>query len=345
MQSGGVVTGNAMVEADNLVKVFERPVRVSGRFSALRTLFTRQKEQSRAVNGVSLRVEAGEIVGYLGPNGAGKSTTIKMLTGILVPTSGTASVAGVVPWADRSRNARNIGVVFGQRSQLWWDLPLDESLRLIGKMYDMDDAKYRRNLDMLVDLLDMAPFLATPVRQLSLGQRMRGDLAAAVIYEPPVLFLDEPTVGLDVVARERMRGFIEEINRTRQTTVMLTTHDLDDVERLCKRILIIDQGRVLFDGPTADLKRRYAPHRLVDVTVPADGVEALRAVAGSPPAGVTLGSLDDFRATLVVDPDETPVPVLIADLSARMPLVDLTVREPDMDGIIREIYEAREITR
>ncbi|MBA3277022.1 MAG: ATP-binding cassette domain-containing protein, partial [Chloroflexia bacterium] len=203
-----------MIRADTLVKTFERPVRIEGRFSAVRTLFTRQRQRSVAVNGVSLSIAEGEVVGYLGPNGAGKSTTIKMLTGILVPTSGTATVAGIVPWKDRSANARNIGVVFGQRSQLWWDLPLDESLRLIGKMYDVEPARFRQNRDMLVELLQMESFLATPVRQLSLGQRMRGDLAAAVLYEPPVLFLDEPTVGLDVVARERMRGFIEEINRT-----------------------------------------------------------------------------------------------------------------------------------
>ena len=252
-------------------------------------------------------------------------------------------MAGVVPWADRTRNARNIGVVFGQRSQLWWDLPLDESLRLIGKMYDVEPDRYRRNREMLVELLDMESFLATPVRQLSLGQRMRGDLAAAVLYEPPVLFLDEPTVGLDVVAKERMRGFIEEINRTRKTTVLLTTHDLDDVERLCKRILIIDHGRVLFDGATADLKRRYAPYRLLEITVSGEGAEALRELAATPPAGVTVDAVGELTATFQVDPAVMPVARVIADLSARAPVADLTVREPEMDGIIREIYEAREV--
>jgi ABC-2 type transport system ATP-binding protein len=334
-----------MVQADNLVKIFERPERATGRFSAVRTLFTRQKRQTVAVDGVSLRIDEGEIVGYLGPNGAGKSTTIKMLTGILVPTAGTATVAGIVPWKDRTRNARNIGVVFGQRSQLWWDLPLDESLRLIGKMYDVAPERYRTNLAMLTDLLDMEPFLSTPVRQLSLGQRMRGDLAAAVLYEPPVLFLDEPTVGLDVVAKERMRGFIEEINRARKTTVLLTTHDLDDVERLCQRILIIDEGKVLFDGATADLKRRYAPHRLLDLTVSGEGVAALAELARNPPAGVALDAAEEFTASFRVDPEIVPVAQVIADFSARAPVADLTVRDPEMDGIIREIYEAREVTR
>jgi ABC-2 type transport system ATP-binding protein len=334
-----------MIEAHNLVKTFERPRRVEGRFSAVRTLFTRERQRSVAVDGVSLSIAEGEAVGYLGPNGAGKSTTIKMLTGILVPSSGTATVAGIVPWADRTANARNIGVVFGQRSQLWWDLPLDESLRLIGKMYDVEPGRFRQNRHMLVELLDMESFLATPVRQLSLGQRMRGDLAAAVLYEPPVLFLDEPTVGLDVVAKERMRGFIEQINRTRRTTVLLTTHDLDDVERLCRRILIIDQGKVLFDGPTADLKRRYAPHRLLDVTVSGEGADALRELAQSPPVGVTTSASADLTASFQVDPALVPVAAVIADFSARAPIADLAVREPEMEGIIREIYEAREMTR
>jgi ABC-2 type transport system ATP-binding protein len=205
-----------LIEAHGLAKSFSRTKRVEGRFSTVRTLFTRQREVTTAVDGVSFTVDEGEIVGYLGPNGAGKSTTIKMLTGILVPSGGTATVAGLVPWEERERNAMNIGVVFGQRSQLWWDLPLDESFRLIAKMYRVEDARYRQVMSTLIELLDMTSFLSTPVRQLSLGQRMRGDLAAAMLYEPPILFLDEPTVGLDVVAKERMRSFIEEINRQRK---------------------------------------------------------------------------------------------------------------------------------
>jgi ABC-2 type transport system ATP-binding protein len=332
-----------IVHADNLVKTFQRTVRAEGRFSALRTLVTREKHVTTAVDGVSLAIDEGEIVGYLGPNGAGKSTTIKMLTGILVPTSGTATVAGIVPWDDRLANARNIGVVFGQRSQLWWDLPLDESLRLIGRMYDVEPNRFRRQRDMLVELLDMESFLETPVRQLSLGQRMRGDLAAAVLYEPPVLFLDEPTVGLDVVAKERMRGFIEEINRTHRTTVMLTTHDLDDVERLCKRILIIDEGRVLFDGVTQNLKRRYAPYRLLEITVDAEGRDALGDIVREVPDGVSVRDHRELTATLEVDPAIVPVAKVIAELSARAPVSDLSVREQEMDSIIREIYEAREV--
>ncbi|HEV2073803.1 MAG TPA: ATP-binding cassette domain-containing protein [Thermomicrobiales bacterium] len=334
-----------LIRAEHLVKEYRRPKQHSGSFSGVRTLFTRESVVTRAVEDISFTIDEGEVVGYLGPNGAGKSTTIKMLAGILVPTSGSCEVAGIVPWENRSANAMNIGVVFGQRSQLWWDLPLDESLHLIGKMYRMEPERFRRQREMLVDLLDMKPFLQTPVRQLSLGQRMRGDLAAAVLYEPPVLFLDEPTVGLDVIAKERMRSFVEQINRDNRTTVLLTTHDLDDVERLCKRIIIIDEGRVLFDGRAADLKRRYAPHRLLDVVVAGDATERLETVANTLPQGVQSVSRDGMRATFEIDPEIIRVADVIADVSSRVPVIDLGVREPPLEGIIREIYEAREVTR
>lgn len=333
-----------IISAENLVKDFVRPKRHTGSFGAVRTLLTRETTTTHAVDNVTLRVDEGEIVGYLGPNGAGKSTTIKMLSGILVPTIGQVTVCGVVPWEDRTRNALNIGVVFGQRSQLWWDLPLDESLNLIGKMYRMDPAKYRANRDMLVQLLEMQSFLSTPVRQLSLGQRMRGDLAAAVLYEPPVLFLDEPTVGLDVVAKERIRSFIEQINAERATTVLLTTHDLGDVERLCKRLVIIDQGKVLFDGATADLKQRYAPHRMVDVVVDAAGVDQVSQLAPTLPDHISLASHDGMKATFRVAQGVDSLPEVIAWLASRLPVVDLGVREPALEGIIREIYETRPVT-
>lgn len=333
-----------IISAENLVKDFVRPKRHTGSFGAVRTLLTRETTTTHAVDNVTLRVEEGEIVGYLGPNGAGKSTTIKMLSGILVPTSGEVTICGVVPWEDRTRNALNIGVVFGQRSQLWWDLPLDESLNLIGKMYRMDPIKYRANRDMLVELLEMQSFLSTPVRRLSLGQRMRGDLAAAVLYEPPVLFLDEPTVGLDVVAKERIRSFIEQINAERATTVLLTTHDLGDVERLCKRLVIVDQGKVLFDGATADLKQRYAPHRMVDVVVDAAGVDQVSQLAPTLPKHISLASHDGMKATFQVAPGGDSLPEVIAWLASRLPVVDLGVREPALEGIIREIYENRSVT-
>jgi ABC-2 type transport system ATP-binding protein len=329
----------ALIEAHDLVKTFTRTKRVEGRFSTLRTLFTRQKDETTAVDGVSFAIDEGEIVGYLGPNGAGKSTTIKMLTGILVPTGGTVEVCDLVPWNDRERNALNIGVVFGQRNTLWWNLPLDESFRLVAKMYRVPEDRAKKTIAMLVELLEMESFLATPVRQLSLGQKMRGNLAAAMIYEPPVLFLDEPTVGLDAVAKERMRTFIEEINRERRTTVLLTTHDLDDVERLCQRIMIIDHGRVIFDGATADLRRQFAPHRLLEISVTPEGADRLGNLSADLPDGVELSGTTELGASLTVDPGRIAVADAIAAIAARVPLADLSVGEPDLETILRQIYE------
>ena len=323
-----------LIETADLVKEFRRVRRKEGAFSGVRTLFSRDFETTRAVDGVSFTVEPGELVGYLGPNGAGKSTTIKMLTGILTPTSGHVSVAGVVPWKDRERNARNIGVVFGQRSQLWWDLPLIDSFRMIGRLYQVPKARYEQNLERFVDVLGMSSFVDTPVRQLSLGQRMRGDLAAAMLYEPRILYLDEPTVGLDVIAKERIREFVAELNEQTGTTVLLTTHDMDDVERLCRRLVLIDHGTVLYDGPVAPLKEKYAPHRelVVQLASPADvavsGAEVVRTAEG--------------RVWLSFDPREVPVAQLIAEVSAKYEVTDLSVVEPDLEGVIKRMYTERE---
>ena len=331
-----------IITVDNLVKEFHRPKRFSGPLGGVRTLFTRQMLTTRAVDGVSFEIEEGELVGYLGSNGAGKSTTIKMLSGILVPSDGRVEVNGLVPWQQREENAIQIGVVFGQRTQLWWDLPLADSLKIIGKLYRMDDARYRHNLDQLTELLGIEPFLGTPVRQLSLGQRMRGDLAAAMLYEPRILYLDEPTVGLDVVARERTRQFIEQINRETGTTIMLTTHDLADVERLCNRIIFIDKGTVLYDGPVEQLKRRYAPYRMLDVTLADDAGHDDRAVLVDIP-GAEVVERDDARLLIRFDPNELPVTDLISAVIARHAVSDISIVEPDLEGVVREIVEAGEV--
>ena len=331
-----------MIRVEGLTKEFTRPRRQTGRLAGLRTMVTREVETTTAVDDVSFDVRAGEMVGYLGPNGAGKSTTIKMMTGILVPTSGTVEVGGVVPWKDRQRNALQIGVVFGQRTQLWWDLPLKDSLNLIATLYRMPPAVYRRQYDRFVDLLEMSEFLDRPVRQLSLGQRMRGDLAAAMLYQPRILYLDEPTIGLDVVAKATMRDFIEEVNREHGTTVVLTTHDLADVERLCSRVILIDHGRVLYDGTVAELKSRYAPHRTLVVRVGADSEAGDRI---EPDDMAALG------AEVIVDDETTPDTVrlrfeggrtaasdLIAALAARYSIADVSIVEPDLEGVVRQIY-------
>ncbi len=333
-----------IIRVENLVKEFRTPKRQEGFLGGLRTLVTRQQTITRAVDGVSFDVAEGELVGYIGPNGAGKSTTIKMLTGILVPSDGEVEVAGFVPWREREPYALQIGVVFGQRSQLWWDLPLHESLKLIGKLYRMPPDRYRRNMARLSELLELDELLGRPVRQLSLGQRMRGDLAAAMLYEPRLLFLDEPTVGLDVVAKERIRLFVEEINRDSGTTIILTTHDLADVERLCRRIILIDRGQVLYDGPVARLKARYAPYR--------DLVVQLAPTNGGLPEQVSADGLEaelvreeEGKVWLRFDPARVAVPDLIAAVSARYPITDLSIIEPDLEGVVRQIYQEGHVAR
>jgi ABC-2 type transport system ATP-binding protein len=330
-----------VIRVENLVKEFRRPRKQEGRFGTIRTLFTRQFDSVRAVDQVNFAIEPGELVGYIGPNGAGKSTTIKMMTGILVPTSGTVEVGGLVPWRERERNAMQIGVVFGQRSQLWWDLPLIESFNLIAKLYRVPDAKYKRNLERFIALLDMEEFLDRPVRQLSLGQRMRGDLAASMLYEPQILYLDEPTIGLDVVAKENMRIFIEEMNRDSGTTIVLTTHDLADVERLCRRLILIDHGHVLYDGAVEHLKTKYAPHRILVVELEPLAVSSGRRIDAADVPGAEIVEQADGVARIQFESARTPVQDLIAALNARYPIADLSIVEPDLEGVVRQIYDER----
>ncbi|GAA2419674.1 ABC transporter ATP-binding protein [Streptomyces glaucus] len=313
----------ALIELDGVEKVFD----VRRRTGFLR----RERRRVRAVDGISFTVARGEMVGYIGPNGAGKSTTIKMLTGILTPSGGRLRVAGIDPSRDRIRLAHRIGVVFGQRTTLWWDLPLIDSYRLAHRMYRIPDARYRENLDRCVELLELGALLDVPVRQLSLGQRMRGDIAAALLHDPEVLYLDEPTIGLDVVSRTRVRGFLRELNAERGTTVLLTTHDLQDIEQLCSRVMVIDHGRLMYDGPPAglheageservlvvDLEREFPP---VEVAAPARVVR----VAGP-------------RQWLAFPASQSAAP-LVARIAAAYPLVDLSVREPDIEAVIARMY-------
>jgi ABC-2 type transport system ATP-binding protein len=328
-----------IIRAQNLVKTFRTPTRQTGRFGALRTLFTRDYTLKSAVDGISFAVEPGELIGYIGPNGAGKSTTIKMLTGILVPTSGELMVAGLVPWRRREQNALNIGVVFGQRSQLWWDLPLIESFDLVARMYRVAPARYRHNLGRFRELLGLDEFIDTPVRQLSLGQRMRGDLTAALLHDPRIVYLDEPTVGLDVLAKARIRAFIEEINRDRGATVILTTHDLADVERLCRRIILIDRGSVLYDGTVERLKVSYAPYRVLVVRLAMDRWDEARDDRPLELPGVELAKHEPGELWLRFDPAAIPAHTLIGEVARRYPVHDLSIVEPELESVIRELYE------
>src|SRR6266568_3237797 len=250
-----------MIKAEGLSKTFRVARRRPGLIGSLRSVFDPEVRVVPAVKDLSLRVERGEMIGLVGPNGAGKSTTIKMLTGILVPSSGTMRVAGLNPVQQRRELASRIGVVFGQRSQLWWDLPLIDSLRLLKHLYRVPQARHEANMQHLRAMLDLDEFLDTPVRQLSLGQRMRGDIAAALLHEPEMLYLDEPTIGLDVVAKARIREFLLKLNVEQGTTILLTTHDMDDVETLCPRIVIIDHGRKLYDGSVNSIRARFGGDR------------------------------------------------------------------------------------
>lgn len=290
----------------------------------------RDKRRVLAVDGVSFTVGAGEMVGYLGPNGAGKSTTIKMITGILTPSAGEVEVLGLRPTGQRRALTRRIGVVFGQRSQLWWDLPLGDSFDLLHHLYRTEPARHRHNLRAFVERLDLGDLLAVPVRQLSLGQRMRGELTAALLHDPDLIVLDEPTIGLDVVSKYAVREFLTETNRERGTTVLLTTHDLDDVEQLCDRMLIIDHGRVLLDGTVEAFKAEHRTDRTLVVDLErAD--EPLELASGR------VVRTDGPRQWIRFEPDVSAAAV-VAEVTARAPVRDLAIEEPDIEDLIRDVY-------
>lgn len=325
---------NSIIQVNRLAKHFKVAVRRAGALGWLSNLVRRDYRIVRAVDGISFELAPGEIVGYLGPNGAGKSTTLKMLSGLLAPTDGELIVDGFIPWEERREYVQRIGAVFGQRSTLWWDLPVIESLEMIAHIYRIPPIRYRNNLYEFRKLLDLDPFINTPVRSLSLGQRMRADLCAALLHNPPLLFLDEPTIGLDVVAKERIRGFIRHIHRDRGVTILLTTHDLSDVEKLCERILIIDHGRLLYDGRLAVLRERFGGMRRLSVDFAEDHPDYDL-------PGAVIAEREGPRVTYLYDPGTHTAAELIASLSDRYRIRDLEVREADIETTIRRIYEER----
>ena len=323
-----------IISVQNLSKHFKVNKHHRGSFGTLRNLFTREFELVKAVDDLSFEIHPGELVGYIGPNGAGKSTTIKMLTGLLVPSSGDILVNGLTPWKERQNYVSRVGAVFGQRTTLWWDLPVIESLDLLQYIYKVPPEQFDRNLKEFRQILDLDVFLNTPVRSLSLGQRMRADICAALLHNPDILFLDEPTIGLDVVAKERIRQFIQHINRERGTTVILTTHDLSDVEKLCERVMIIDHGKLLYDGSLNHLKDRFGGHRqlVVDFAETRDGMEI---------EGATITEQEGSRITYQFPRTSITASELIGRISARYRIRDLEVREPEIEATIRRIYEER----
>jgi ABC-2 type transport system ATP-binding protein len=321
-----------VIEVRGLCKDYRVAVHHRGFGGAFKNLFEPRSETVHAVNEIDFQIGSGEFVGFIGPNGAGKSTTIKILTGVLEPTGGTATVDGLVPRRDRIAHTRRIGVVFGQRTQLWWDLPVVESYDLLRAIYSVPRSEYDAQLGRLTELLGLGELLNRPVRKLSLGQRMRCELAAALLHAPSLLFLDEPTIGLDVVAKETIRRFLRAENEERGTTILLTTHDLADIERLCPRMILIDHGSVVYDGELDAIRRRFGAERRLHVEfegpAPTDDL----------PSGVVEEERAEERLVLRFRRDEVPSASIIAWLAERQAIADLTLQEPPIERIVGEIY-------
>ena len=330
------MSSDPMISVRELTKQFRSYKRREGLWGGLQNLVHREHINITAVERVSFEIRRGEMVGYIGPNGAGKSTTIKMLTGILVPTSGELKVNGFLPWKQRTQYVKTIGVVFGQRTQLWWDIAVVESLKLLRRIYEIPQREFDERMETFNEILGIRDYLHTPVRKLSLGERMRCDLAAAFLHNPPLVFLDEPTIGLDVVAKDHIRKFLRAINERFQTTVLLTTHDLDDIEELCRRILIIDHGKVLYDGPLAQLKQRLIRTKQVKC-VARDGEQAA-VLASLGREGLEMERVDELTYRIRFDPSRIPTSDLIRQILSSVEVRDLLIEDEPIEEIIKRIY-------
>lgn len=305
-----------MIEVSHVKRYYKVAKREQGMGNSIRHLFKRKYEIKRAVDDVSFTIKKGEIVGFIGPNGAGKSTTVKMLSGILYPDDGSVKIDGFIPYKQRKQYVKNIGVVFGQKSQLNWDLPLIESFELMRYIYKIPMDLYEENLHQFTELLDMEDFLYQPVRQLSLGQRMRGDIVAALLHSPKIVFFDEPTIGLDVVAKEKIRNFIRYMNQKNNTTIIFTTHDMQDIEKICERLIIIDSGKKIYDGSIQDIKNRYTSIKNIELILE-DGRKEMR----------------------TYDTSIKPMNQIMEEIFRENQVKDISICEPEIDEIIRDIYE------
>lgn len=320
-----------MIELKNINKTFKVAKRNGGIKEAVKSLFSREYEYIHALNNVSFTIGDGEIVGYIGPNGAGKSSTVKVMSGILTPDSGECRIDGLIPWKDRKQHVKNIGVVFGQRSQLWWEIPVADSFELIRDIYEIEPDRYRRNLRGLSELLDIGEIIKTPTRQLSLGQRMRCEIAASLLHDPKILFLDEPTIGLDAVSKIAVRNFIADVNKERKTTVILTTHDMQDIETLAKRILLIGKGQILLDGSLDELKKRNSSVK--KLTIEYSG--------GTLPdcEGVSVTDFSAGRAVLSVDTSIISISDAISLAASTADITDLSVQGTTTEELVVELYK------
>ncbi len=325
----------AIIQVENLQKTFRQRKGREGLKGAIQDLFKREYRIIHAVNGISFSVNEGEIVGYIGPNGAGKSTTIKMLVGILVPSSGNVTVNGLVPFKNREKNAKRIGVVFGQRTQLWWDIPVSETLSLMRYIYKVPEEQYRENLKIFGDILGLGEFINAPVRQLSLGQRMRADICCALLHNPDILYLDEPTIGLDVVVKERIREFVREINRKRGTTVILATHDMSDIERLSSRVMVINYGDIMYDGSLNSLRRKYG----TEETVTADILGDITDINGLYELGVSDVDYEENKITIKYDNEKINSSAVVGWLMDKVETRDINVAGTQIEDVIRRMYQ------
>ncbi|WP_064093932.1 ABC transporter ATP-binding protein [Rossellomorea aquimaris] len=333
------------IEVKHLRKEFKAFSSRSGLKGAFRDLFTRNYKVLQAVNDVSFNVKQGEMVGYIGENGAGKSTTIKMLTGILTPSDGELTVNGMNPHRDREKFVQTIGVVFGQRSQLWWDIAVQESFQLLKKVYKVPDQQFKEHMDHVIETLDIAPLLDKPVRKLSLGQRMRCELAAALVHNPPLLFLDEPTIGLDVLVKLKIRKFLKEINEKYNTTILLTTHDLSDIEALCERVVMLDEGKIIYDGALSQLKENWGDQKEVVFQFLEDtSISALTELTQDLKIEWIFDDKKQSYAA-ITEADDEVISQLISKVVSTIKVKDMKIEETTTEEIIRNIYEKGSVSK
>lgn len=334
-------TPNIMIDVRNVSKEFKKVVKESGFKGSVKSLFNKKVETIRAVDDISFTVEEGEILGFIGPNGAGKSTAIKMLTGILTPTSGDIVINGQVPYKNRKKYVQEIGVVFGQRTQLWWDLPLSETFTVLKEIYQIEDKAFREKMEFLNQVLELDEFITSPVRTLSLGQRMRADIAASLIHSPKVLFLDEPTIGLDVVVKDNIRKAIAEINKNEKTTIILTTHDLSDIELLCKRIVMIDKGKKVYDGELDAMKKKYGKMREIHINL--QSADDMKELSFDKQFGLKGDDLEikpeGKKAVIKFDSSKVKVSDMLSYILGAITVKDISVSEADIEEIIRRLYK------
>lgn len=329
----------AIIETKNLSKSYQSPLKEPGVRGAIKHLFKPEYKNIVAVSDVNLSIDAGESVAYVGPNGAGKSTTIKMLTGILLPSGGEVCVNGLHPYRERMRSSKNIGVVFGQRTQLWWDIPVIESFTLLRDIYEVPEKIYKDNLAYFTEMLGLGEILNQSARRLSLGQRMRADLAVALMHNPSIAFLDEPTIGLDVAVKERIREFLKQVNRERGVTILLTSHDLGDIEDVCRRFIIIDTGKIIYDGSIQGLLDKYIKERRIRLTASAKIDEAN--VARNMPSGVSVAISNDREITIIFDRFKYTARSVLEIIMKTIDVVDFQLEEPDIERVVKNVYEGR----